>query len=396
MTNEVRNGSSIRAPFAGRDHASMPEPEVVRWLGMYAEAAEDRRNATVTVILEQVNRLLSQYRRESAAYRGDYASRLRTLTEHMPIMLWTTDAALRVTTVAGDGLAAVDIDPSGTASLPLTVVLGTDAPSPEAVDAHARALRGHPANFEYERRSRWYSAHVQPLSGADGAIAGTIGLAIDVTDRKPAGDGIGATGHDRSVAEAIRAHRWLLDAMLAQFPNGSINVFDRSLCYLHAAGVGLGRVGLSPASLIGRRLDDVCSADAVARVRPFYERAFAGETVGFTVADFGRDYSIRVSPLAEPDGAIMAIIAIAQESPTGPPAAEALSPRERDIAALIRDGLTNRQIAERLGPATVTVSTQIGHMLERLGLGSRAQLGTWAAACGLHSPAEDEDRRAST
>jgi DNA-binding CsgD family transcriptional regulator len=192
------------------------------------------------------------------------------------------------------------------------------------------------------------------------------------------------TGNVVSVAGTIRAHRWLLDAMLAQFPDGSINVFDRSLCYLHAAGAGLDRVGLSPAGLIGRRLDELFSADAVARVRPFYERAFAGETVGFTLAVLGREYSMRASPLAEPDGAITAIVAIAQEAPTGPPAAEGLSPRERDIASLTTAGLTNGQIAERLDLATGTVSTHIEHILERLGLTSRTQLGAWAAACGLH------------
>ena len=33
---------------------------------------------------------------------------------------------------------------------------------------------------------------------------------------------------DRSVEDAIRANRWLLDALLEQFPDGAVNVFDRA------------------------------------------------------------------------------------------------------------------------------------------------------------------------
>src|SRR5215212_6906783 len=138
--------------FADADDDLRLEPEIVRWLRMYTEAADARRDATVAGIFEEMNRLLSRHRRESAAYRADYGSRLRTLTEQMPIMLWTTDAELRITTVAGRGLAAVDLDPSSTASLSLAVVLGTDAPGSGAMDAHRRALRGRPGAFEYDRR----------------------------------------------------------------------------------------------------------------------------------------------------------------------------------------------------------------------------------------------------
>jgi len=186
MSDDSEGERSARDSFVDVDDDSTLEPEILRWLEMYAAAADGRRDATVAGILDEVNRLLRRYRKESSAHRTDYGSRLRMLTEQMPVMLWTTDARLRVTMVAGGGLAAVDIDPSSTVSLALTVVLGTDTARSGAVDAHARALNGQPAVFEYDRRSRSYLAHVQPLSDADGVIVGTIGLAIDVTARKQA------------------------------------------------------------------------------------------------------------------------------------------------------------------------------------------------------------------
>src|SRR4051812_11012439 len=73
-------GTSNQDSFADRDDVGL-EPEIIRWLGMYAGAAYATHNATVADILDEVNRLLSRYRRESAAYRREYAARLRELTE---------------------------------------------------------------------------------------------------------------------------------------------------------------------------------------------------------------------------------------------------------------------------------------------------------------------------
>src|SRR5215208_5636458 len=202
MGDDSEGEKSDRDTFVDADDDLRLEPEIVRWLSMYAEAADGRRDATVAAVFDEVNRLLRRYRKESAAHRTDYGSRLRMLTEQMPVMLWTTDARLRVTMVAGGGQAAVDIDPSSTASLPLSVVLGTDTASPAAVEAHQRALRGEPAVFEYDRRSRSYLAHVQPLSDPGGVVVGTIGLAIDVTERKRAEEALAR--REQQLAEAQR------------------------------------------------------------------------------------------------------------------------------------------------------------------------------------------------
>jgi PAS domain S-box-containing protein len=202
MGDDSAGESSARDTFMDADDDATLEPEINRWLQIYAEAADDRRDATVAGIFAEVNRLLRRYRKESTTHRADYGSRLRTLTEQMPVMLWTTDTRLRVTTVAGDGQAAVDIDPSSTASLSLTVVLGTDTPSHGALEAHQRALHGQPAIFEFDRRSRSYLAHVQPLSAPDGVVAGTIGVAIDVTERKQAEEALAR--REQQLADAQR------------------------------------------------------------------------------------------------------------------------------------------------------------------------------------------------
>jgi DNA-binding CsgD family transcriptional regulator len=200
----------------------------------------------------------------------------------------------------------------------------------------------------------------------------------------------GVARDEWSVQDAIRANRWLLDAMLEQFPDGAVNVFDRDLRFLYVAGTGLPRIGLRPEELIGHRLDELFP-EIVAWVRPFFNRAFAGETVAFPLSVVGREYGIRAWPLAEVAGAITAVVAIAREAPVRPAAAVELTRRQREIATLVAAGLTNNQIAERLMLAPRTVRNYIGHILHRLNFVSRTQVAVWAAACGLYCPGEGDD-----
>ena len=56
-----------------------------------------------------------------------------------------------------------------------------------------------------------------------------------------------------------------------------------------------------------------------------------------------------------------------------------LTPRERDVAALLAAGLTNREIADRLMVTARTVDTHVGNILAKLGFAARAQIAAWSA-----------------
>jgi DNA-binding NarL/FixJ family response regulator len=60
-----------------------------------------------------------------------------------------------------------------------------------------------------------------------------------------------------------------------------------------------------------------------------------------------------------------------------------LSPRELEVAVLIAQGLTNREIAAGLVVTERTAATHVEHILNKLGLRSRAQVAVWASAQGL-------------
>ncbi|WP_089107387.1 response regulator [Streptomyces hyaluromycini] len=77
------------------------------------------------------------------------------------------------------------------------------------------------------------------------------------------------------------------------------------------------------------------------------------------------------------------------ETPSTPPELASLSPRERDILALIGDGLTNREIGKKLYLSEKTVKNHISRLLAKLGVQRRVQ----AAVLATHLEQPDTQGR---
>lgn len=102
---------------------------------------------------------------------------------------------------------------------------------------------------------------------------------------------------------------------------------------------------------------------------------------------------------AEPDEVVRGIRAAAQgEVPLAPRVArvvlntrrtaapaEPLTAREREILALVGEGLANKQIARRLGISEKTVKAHLTSIFQRLGVAGRTEAALWARDHGLRS-----------
>ena len=60
-----------------------------------------------------------------------------------------------------------------------------------------------------------------------------------------------------------------------------------------------------------------------------------------------------------------------------------LSEREKEVLTLVAEGLTNKEIAERLIISEHTARNHVSHILDKLGVNRRSQAATYAAQYGL-------------
>jgi DNA-binding CsgD family transcriptional regulator len=130
------------------------------------------------------------------------------------------------------------------------------------------------------------------------------------------------------------------------------------------AGAGTGIAG--PAMpLLARANEAAVSALGASRFEAEYE---AGRRIG-------REAALRValseSKQVDADSS--------DQIATGP-----LAKREVEVARLVAEGLTNKQIGTRLFISERTVATHVRNILNKLGFDSRAQIASWMAS--LHAP----------
>jgi DNA-binding NarL/FixJ family response regulator len=85
--------------------------------------------------------------------------------------------------------------------------------------------------------------------------------------------------------------------------------------------------------------------------------------------------------LLDPGVAARLVAAIAQPEEARP--AQRLTPREREVLAMIGRGMPNKRIARELGVSEKTVKTHVGHLLAKLGVTDRTQAALVAVREGL-------------
>jgi NarL family two-component system response regulator LiaR len=76
-------------------------------------------------------------------------------------------------------------------------------------------------------------------------------------------------------------------------------------------------------------------------------------------------------------------VAAPAPAPAPPRAEPGLTPREREVLALVARGLANKRIAQELGIAEKTVKIHVSRILHKLGVADRTQAALYAVREGL-------------
>jgi PAS domain S-box-containing protein len=159
---------------------------------------------------------ITERKRAEAALR-ESETRLRLLVEQMPAILWSTDRDLRFTWSVGAGLAGLGLEPNQVIGTSLYEFFGTSDPVAQPIASHVRAIAGDSVSYQMLWRGRSYQVHVEPFRGVDGAVVGSIGVALDTTDRNNAEDAL-----RRSEARKTAILETVLDGIISLDDKGRI------------------------------------------------------------------------------------------------------------------------------------------------------------------------------
>lgn len=110
--------------------------------------------------------------------------RWQLLAEQAPVAVYIVDRDLRFVSGLGADLAALGIRRASTGPVPLERLFGASDSGLALLELHRRALAGEALRSETCWLGRSYELTLQPLRDHGDAIAGVVGVAVDVTEHR--------------------------------------------------------------------------------------------------------------------------------------------------------------------------------------------------------------------
>jgi len=262
---------------------------------------------------------VTEQRRAAAELRASQ-ERLSLILGQVPALIWTTDAELRVTSSAGNGLEQAGLRPGeGEGRLLEETFAGGPEHAPLA--EHRRALAGEVVRYEIEWNGRVFATVLEPFRDASGEIVGTLGMALDVTEQ-------------RAAERALRESERLLRATVGSAPM-LLWTLDAEGRFTSSEGAALRDLGSAPNQRVGESIFEAYAA--YPGVLDDTRRALRGETVESIRALGRRVYTAHYTPVTGEDGRVSGVIGVALDVTDRHRAQEALHESERRFRSLIEN-----------------------------------------------------------
>jgi len=242
---------------------------------------------------------------DSSAFGTLDLQHLGRLVDQLPVLLWSADDELRVTSRRGGGLDLLGPPPRRDEGLRVGEGITDPADAARVIAAHRAALAGKLTTYEIAVLGRTFSASVEPMRDADGRICGVVGVAFDVTDRHRAED-------------ALRESEARLRTIIESEPE-CVKLLDHQGRLLDMNPAGLAMIQAESIEQVrGLEIAQVIAPEYRAAFNDLHHRVFAGGsgTLEFEIIGLKgqrRWLTTHAVPLRDASGTIRAALGITRD-----------------------------------------------------------------------------------
>jgi two-component system, NarL family, sensor histidine kinase UhpB len=288
------------------------------------------------------------------------ADQLGRLVDQLPMIVWHADRDLHVRSLRGGGLATLGLLVRPTPDQRVGDNIDNSQERARVIAAHRTALRGTGTTYEITMRGRTFSARVEPLHDAGGAIAGVVGMSFDITERRRAED-------------ALREGEARLRTIIESEPE-CVKLVDHEGRLLEMNPAGLAMIEADAIDQVrGHLIVDVVSPQHRAAFLDLHRRVFDGEagTLEFEITGLKgrrRWLATHAVPLRDAAGAVQALLGMTRDITETRQAEEqlrasraalrSLATRQQDIREDERTRIA-REIHDSLGQALTALKLHL-------------------------------------